>query len=511
MEQKVFAGENNSMIQQQEQLTILVDAFRKGNERVFTDIYELTQRDLHVYALMLMKDPDKAQDLLQDTYIKAIEQIQTLKDPSRFLPWAKTILHNLAMTEFRKQGKAPILLDEDKEEIFDDIREEEEAFIPGESLDRRELQEIVFDVIKTLPVEQRVTMTAFYYDEMSVRDIAEMMDCSEGTVKTRLFHGRKAFKGRLEAYEKRHNIRLHSAAPLLFMGFQGLDLAAAPTADAAAKTFAGITAKTGIQAAGTHGIAGAAAQHGGSGYAASQYAGAKAAGTRAVVKTAAGASAKKIVAAVAITALVAGGGGLAVHNAVSGQPDQTETKAAYEETEEAAEAMTWQTAYRNFLEQKQETIAEFRVLELGDEYPALVYGEDEQGSNVRKVNIVRYDKIREEIEPLGPLESSSGNGRIFYKEGRLYAAGYLNGQDFSEYLIENGEISARGYSRDAGGTRRITYKGKLRAAEGKDLGVSAENYVDDADGDVIGKLQNDYAKSVLILDRNNKVNREKIK
>ena len=492
------------MGQQREQLTILVDAFQKGNERVFTDIYDLTQRDLHVYALMLMKDPDKAQDLLQDTYIKVIEQIHTLREPSRFLPWAKMILHNLAMTEFRRQGKAPILLDEDKEEIFDDIREEEESFIPGGSLDRRELQQIVFDVVKTLLVEQRVAMVAYYYDEMSVKDIAEMMQCSEGTVKTRLYHGRKAFKGKLEAYEKRHNIRLHSATPLLFIGFKGFDLATAPTAKAAAGTFAQVTAKTGIHAAGAAGHAGIHSSAGLKG------AGAKAA----VVKTAAGGAAKKIVAAVAITSLVAGGGGAAIHHAVSGSSDNAETKTVV--SEEASEPeMTPRekamAAYRQFLEDKQETIAEFRVLPIGEEIPALIYGKGAQGENVRTVSIVRYDTGRESIQPLGTLESSSGNGRILYKNGRLYAAGYLNGQDFSEYQIEDGEISARGYTREAGQIRSITYKGELRAAEGQPLGVAAGNYVKESEGDLIQRMENDYAGSVLILEKNNKTNREKIK
>lgn len=501
------------MVRQRERLTILVDAFQKGNERVFTDIYDLTQRDLHVYALMLMKDPDKAQDLLQDTYIKVIEQISTLREPSRFLPWAKTILHNLAMTEFRRQGKAPILLDEDKEEILDDIREEEESFIPGGSLDRRELQQIVFDVVKTLPVEQRVAMVAYYYDEMSVKDIAEMMQCSEGTVKTRLYHGRKAFKGKLEAYEKRHNIRLHSAAPLLFMGFKGFDLATAPTAKAAAGTFAQITAKTGIHAAGAAGHAGAGSMAGQAEIHSS--AGIKGAGAKAaVVKTATGGAAKKIVAAVAITALVAGGGGAAIHHAVSVSSDNAETKTVV--SEEASEPeMTPRekamAAYRQFLEDKQETIAEFRVLPLGEEIPALIYGIGAQGENVRTVSIVRYDTGRESIQPLGTLESSSGNGRILYKNGRLYAAGYLNGQDFSEYQIEDGEISARGYTREAGQIRSITYKGELRAAEGQPLGVAAGNYVKESEGDLIQRMQNDYAGSVLILEKNNKTNREKIK
>ena len=101
----------------QERLTLLADELRKGNDRVFTEIYEMTQQGLHVYALMLMKDPEKTQDLMQDTYIKIYESAHTLRDPSRFMAWAKRILYTQAMAYYRRSGKDPILVDEDKERI----------------------------------------------------------------------------------------------------------------------------------------------------------------------------------------------------------------------------------------------------------------------------------------------------------------------------------------------------------------------------------------------------------
>ena len=243
---------------QTERLTILVDELKRGNERVFTDIYEMTQQNLHVYALMLMKDPDKTQDLLQDTYVKIYEKIQTLQDPSKFVPWAKRILYTEAMMEYRRMGKGPILVSEDNEAVFENIEDEEVSGLPEQNIDRAELQQIIFDAVKKLPAEQRVAMVAYYYDEMSVKEIAEMMDCSEGTVKSRLFNGRKVFKEKIEAYEKRHNVKLHGVTPLLFMGFSGFDEASAATAAQASKTLAAITAKTGMETGGSAMYAGAA-------------------------------------------------------------------------------------------------------------------------------------------------------------------------------------------------------------------------------------------------------------
>ena len=523
------------MIREKERLTILADELRNGNERVFTDIYELTQQDLYVYALMLMKDPDKAQDLMQDTYIKIYESAHTLRDPSRFMPWSKRILYTQAMMEYRRQGKAPITVDEDKEGIFENIEEESMEYIPEAKLDRAELQRIVFDVVKKLPPEQRVTMVAYYYDEMSVKEIAEMMGCSEGTVKSRLFNGRKAFKSRIETYEEKHGIRLHSAAPLLFAGFAGFDKASAASAGAVQKTLVAVAAKTGMKVAGGAGgttmygagsAGGNAAGNFAGGYGGSTagnfaggYSGSaagKGAGHVAAVtatKTAAGVGTKKIVAGVVIAALVAGGSGFGIYQGLHSSDEKEPVKVTKEKEETSTAEERALKAYKDYLDQKKTTIKSFRILDLGDRLPTLLCSEERAGNPVNFVSIIQYDDGRRRLESPGSLKGQSANGEIFYKNRRLYTVGYLNGQDFSEYEMRNGEISARGFYREPGSygrAMRITYRGPLRGvgsaeSEIRNMGILEEDY-----DDLVDRIENDYNNSVLILDVNDQTNRDRI-
>ena len=487
----------------QERLTLLADELRKGNDRVFTEIYEMTQQGLHVYALMLMKDPEKTQDLMQDTYIKIYESAHTLRDPSRFMAWAKRILYTQAMAYYRRSGKDPILVDEDKENIFDIVEEESNDFIPEANLDRAELQRIVFDVVKTLPAEQRVTMVAFYYDEMSVREIAEMMGCSEGTVKSRLFNGRKAFKGHIEAYEKRHNIRLHSMAPFLFAGFADFDKASAATAAASQKTLAAVTAKTGIgNAAGASFNAGVPSQV--------PMAAPKKVVVSAAAKSAAGISAKKIAAAVCIAALVAGGTGFGIYQGTRSSDEASEVKQTEAEKEPAtAEARAMQK-YKEYLEKKAETIKGFRVLPLGERIPTLIYSEETELGQTGTAGIVQYYDEDRELEVLGKISSESGSGKLYYKDAHLYAVGFMNGQDASEYQIKGKELSAAGvYIDGSGRARQVVYRGPMDAAGNAEYG----SYLTSDPGrarEEVDRIKEKYESSILNMQANSKSNRDKL-
>ncbi len=470
----------------------LVEELQRGNEQSFTDIYEITQQDLYVYALMLMKKPERAQDLMQDTYLKIYQSIDSLRDPSKFMPWAKRILYTQAMMHYRKLGKEPIPVDDEKGFIFDNIVEEGTEYIPEEKVDRQELQSIVFDVVKVLPAQQRVAMIAFYYDEMSVNEIAEMMGCSVGTVKSRLYYARSAFKDKIESYEEKHNIKLHSATPLLLVGFKDFDKAAAASHAATGKTLSAILAKGNIGGAGT--IAGSAGS-----------------GAGAAVKVAAGASVKKVVAGVAIAALVAGGGGIGIYNGLNSNDSQKPETKIVKEQKELTPYESAMQAYKKFLEEKQGAIKGYRIAPLGEEIPTLLCGEEENLSNIRKVRIIQYSESTKQVESLGDIESGSSNGLVYYRNNRLYTAGYLNGVDFSEYEIQNGEVSVAGYyvNRD-NRVVKVSYKGPLRGVGTASDYINEEVLNEPAD-DIIDRYRSEYESSKLTLEDNNEENRERIK
>ena len=487
---------------QTERLTILVDELKRGNERVFTDIYEMTQQNLHVYALMLMKDPDKTQDLLQDTYVKIYEKIQTLQDPSKFVPWAKRILYTEAMMEYRRMGKGPILVSEDNEAVFENIEDEEVSGLPEQNIDRAELQQIIFDVVKKLPAEQRVAMVAYYYDEMSVKEIAEMMGCSEGTVKSRLFNGRKVFKEKIEAYEKRHNVKLHGVTPLLFMGFSGFDEASAATAAQASKTLAAITAKTGMETGGSAMYAGAA-----------QNAAQSVAPSAAKVAT--GVAGKKIAVGVLVAGLSLGSigvGALVAQNSMD-KSQSTEKQVAEEEPKTARERAL--KKYKEYLESHEDTYRGFEIKYLGEPVETLLCSETYSGEGINNVTIYQYYDDDRKIEKLGKIKSKSQGGKISYDDERrkLYALGFINGQDATAYEISGHDIIANGYysekTNNGWRTKSIHCQGKPDEMEDRGAQL-VEETKDNPTKEKYDELKARYERGILRIKENNETERKQI-
>ncbi|MBQ1407797.1 MAG: sigma-70 family RNA polymerase sigma factor [Eubacterium sp.] len=277
-------------------LTQAVVRYQAGDQAAFNDIYELTNANLFIYAKSLMKDPTRAEDLLQNAYIDILGSISKLNDPGAFLTWSKRILFYKSAHYYRDNSNEFTASTDDDFFLFDQMTEEDSAYIPEENLDLTESSEIVWALIDELPELQRTAMLAFYRDEMTLEEIAYMTGTSVGTVKTRLFYGRKAFKEKVENYEKKHDIRLHGLAvgPVISMALKavtpasfilgraramallvniariaGTKLAAASAAGAVSHTAAGAAtnaagaAANGVTGTALHGTAGATPFHSG--------------------------------------------------------------------------------------------------------------------------------------------------------------------------------------------------------------------------------------------------------
>ena len=206
-------------------LTKSVKEFIAGNQQSFEEIYAQTSSNLYVYAKFLMRDDEKAQDLLQNTYIEVINSIKGLKDPEAFLTWAKTIMLRQSK---RMLASKELLLDTSGDEgasLFDGLRDEDRDYIPEERMDVAEIKSIIRNTIEALGPQTKAAMLAFYYEEMSISQIAEMTESSEAAVKSRLFKGRQATKERLEEYERKHGIKLHTILPIpaILLAFRDID------------------------------------------------------------------------------------------------------------------------------------------------------------------------------------------------------------------------------------------------------------------------------------------------
>lgn len=201
----------------------LVRGVQQGRDDAATELYQAFYSDIYYFILKnANNDAELAADLTQDTFMEILQTIQNLQEPAAFFKWSHQIAYHRCTAYFRK--RQDLLADEDMDgfSIFDMIQEEREEFISGEALEKEELKKIIFQMLKQLPEEQRSALILRYFNEMSVKDIADIQGVSEGTVKSRLNYGRKSMKQAVESYEKRSGVKLHCAGiiPLLLWLFR---------------------------------------------------------------------------------------------------------------------------------------------------------------------------------------------------------------------------------------------------------------------------------------------------
>lgn len=240
-----------------EKIISLVRALQQGNEQAFSDLYNAVKPDLYYFISKTLKDPVLAEDVLQNTFVEIWENIGQLQEPAAFKAWSKKIAYHKCTAHFRKTQDLLIEPNEDGHTILDDIEEDRTEFIPDEALDREELKQTILSMIDELPAEQRSAILLRFYDELSVKEIADIQGVSEGTVKSRLNYGKKAIKNSVETYEKKNGVKLRCAGivPLLVWLFasEAISASAASTASVAASAAAPVVAegvKEGAKAAG---------------------------------------------------------------------------------------------------------------------------------------------------------------------------------------------------------------------------------------------------------------------
>lgn len=193
-----------------------VENFRNGDVNAFNVIYDETKDGVYALLCSYTKNQDESFDLMQETYITVNKKINTLKDKESVKSWINRIAINKANRYFEK-NKREILLSEDGQGLFEAQLEKDEEFLPQELLDSKEKQRIIKDIIDNLPLEQKTAVYLYYFDELSLAEVAEDMQCSEGKVKSRLNYARKKIKSEVDTWEKKGTKLYSTGIPVLLL------------------------------------------------------------------------------------------------------------------------------------------------------------------------------------------------------------------------------------------------------------------------------------------------------
>jgi RNA polymerase sigma-70 factor (ECF subfamily) len=174
---------------------VLVLRAQVGDRAAFNELVTLYQERLTYYVHRLVQDWHQSRDILQQVWLDVFRTLRKLKSPGAFRVWLYRIAHDRAVTYIRRQR-----VDSDARELlaFDAIETED-----WNDLDLLENAEVVHFALNKLSVIHREIMTLRFLEEMDVKEISRVMQCSEGTAKSRLHYAKNAMR-RIISEERDH-------------------------------------------------------------------------------------------------------------------------------------------------------------------------------------------------------------------------------------------------------------------------------------------------------------------
>ena len=198
-------------------MTDLVNAVRNGDQQAFSKLYEATSQEVYRTARAILRSEDLALDVQQDTYVFAYDHLAQLSDPEKLRPWLRSIAVNRAKSVLRKQN--PVLFTELETEEGESLPEQADlspAVSPELSLERKETASLVNEILEGLSDGQRAAVGMYYYEQMTVGEIADALGVSQSMVKNQLARGRKKIEDAVYTLERK-GIKLYGLSPMPFL------------------------------------------------------------------------------------------------------------------------------------------------------------------------------------------------------------------------------------------------------------------------------------------------------
>ena len=178
----------------------LMERIQHQDTSAFNELYErYSQRLLLYFYRALGGDEDKAQDFLQDVFLKIVEKPGLFHVQRKFSPWIFTVAHNLCKNEYRRlQNKKAVENNPDINPVSQSLQSANPY--PEHDVDQKDFKNALFQELSKFDENHRSAFLLRYQQNLCVEEISEILNCPEGTVKSRLYYTTKRLAARLKAF-----------------------------------------------------------------------------------------------------------------------------------------------------------------------------------------------------------------------------------------------------------------------------------------------------------------------
>ena len=161
---------------------------QSGEPGAFEDLISVMERPLHYYAMSLTGSEDSALDVLQEVWLRAFRGMRKLRDPGSLRPWLYSITHGVAVDRIRRDYTR----DKAEHAQYEEFQEAQEPSFAGEDA------AAIHHALSQIGVKHREALVLHFLEDLSLAEIAGVVGCSEGTVKSRIHYAKRAMKQILE-------------------------------------------------------------------------------------------------------------------------------------------------------------------------------------------------------------------------------------------------------------------------------------------------------------------------
>jgi len=181
----------------------LVTRLQEGSEEAFTQFFDQYRNTIYNFGLRFCGNPDEASEVLQDTLINTFRHIKNFKGQSKLSTWLYRIASNACLMRRRKMKPGDVSLDQMEEEAG--VEPGDHRFKPDQLLEQKEMNNIIQDALVALPESYRIPFILKEIEQLSHKEIAEILDTSIPNAKVRVHRARLMLREKIAAYLQEKN------------------------------------------------------------------------------------------------------------------------------------------------------------------------------------------------------------------------------------------------------------------------------------------------------------------